>query len=225
MLRPDQFFPYQPVDMTAHNSNIIHSAMYHHSQPSSSATARLNDSIPTPGNVSNKSSTYTSSNIEATQCHSSTDPSASHSSRQLFPPIDTHLDPASNANLQSYPLYPQNYNLPSSHRQMQIAQAMTQSSMLQSNYYAWMSGGNSSMMRPTNDTTSQQNVNYQQNMYLQQPQSQQNSNINSTNVNLSYVNGSNNSFLDMWRRKRKQFPGVLQSCAKSLDIRRKRNSS
>lgn len=205
--------------MTAHSPNVMQNAMqvamYHQGLPSTSATMLMNDSIQaTTSGVSNKSATFTSSAGGTTQCHSSADTSSSHTSRQLFPSSD---DPnaSGGANFQTmyerYPyLFQQRLTLPTPHRQLQISedlnQSMNPSSIIQNNYIAWMASGSSPMLMATNDTAAQPN--YSQNLFLQQSQPQPNANINSANVNLSYVNASNNVFLDMW------INDIESSCAK-----------
>lgn len=200
MLHPDQLYQV-PVDMTAHNSsgmlNQMQAAGYHQSQPSTSATMRMNESIPETSAVSQKSSSAGG----GTQCQSSTDASPWYSLRQPFPATDDS-NAVNSANLQAMYdqnlyFFPQRLVLPTTHHH--LAQALSQSSMLQNGYISRMTtaGENSPMPMYTNasNTATQQNVNYQQNVYM--PQSQQpqpNSNINLANGNLSYVNGSNNLF-------------------------------
>lgn len=198
MLHPDQLFQV-PVDMTAHNSNGMLNQMpatgYHQSQPSTSATMRMNESIPETSGVSQKSSSAGG----GTQCQSSTDASPWYSLRQPFPANDDS-NAVNGANLQAMYdqnlyFFPQRLVLPTSHHH--FAQ-LSQSSMLQNGYISRMTtaSDNSPMpMYTASNTATQQNVNYQQNVYM--PQSQQpqpNSNINLANGNLSYVNGSNNLF-------------------------------
>lgn len=187
----DQLYQ-MPVDMTAHNPNAMQNAMqlamYHQGLPSTSSAMLMNDSIQaTTSGSSNQSSTFTSNAGGTTQCHSSADTSSSHSSRQLF---QSSEDPNASGgpNFQTmYERYPYLFQ----------HQTMNQSSIIQNNYIAWMASGNSPMLMPTNDTAAQPNVSYSQNLFLQQSQPQPNANINSANVNLSYVNASNNVFLDM----------------------------
>lgn len=197
MLHSEQVYQL-PVDMSAHNQNVMLNQMqaagYHQSQPSTSATMRMNESMPDTTGVPHKSSSAGG----GTQCQSSTDPSAWHSFRQLFPATDDS-NTTNSANLQTMCdqnlyFFPQRLVLPHHH----LAQAITQSSMLQNNYIARMAtaNANSQMLMSTSDTATQQNINYQQNVYLphQSQQPQQNSNINLATGNLSYSNGSDNLF-------------------------------
>lgn len=177
-----------PVDMSAHNSNVMQTAIYHQNQASTSAMPYMDYPIPSASGISTKSSTFiTSNNADdgVTQCHSDT--STAHSSRQLYPSNDDQNATDNGTNLSTMYernpyLYQQRLALASPHRQLQIAQAFNQSSMLQNNYIAWMTNGNSPMLMSTNDTAPQPNFNYQPNLFLQQPQSQQSNNIISTNV-------------------------------------------
>lgn len=175
--------------MTAHNPNAypnpMRAAVYAQSQSLASTATRLNDSTTT---ASGASPNFTSSDGAATQCHLSTDASSAHSPRQLLISPGVGPNSANNADPHAY-LYSQNFTLPSSQHQFVTASALNQSSMLHVGW-PWMTGGNSSMLLSTNDAASQQTVNYSQNLYLQQSQPQQNSNIYPTNVNLSYMNGA-----------------------------------
>lgn len=199
VLHSDQVYQL-PVDMTAHNPSVMLNQMqaagYHQSQqPSTSATMRMNESITDTAGVSHKSASAGG----GTQCQSTTDVSTWHSFRQLFPATEdsnnansAHLQTMYDQNLY---FFPQRLVLPSSHHQ--FAQALNQSSMLQNNYIARMApaSANSSMLMSTSDSTAQQNIDYQQNVYMPQSQQpQQNSNINLANGNLSYLNGTNNLF-------------------------------
>lgn len=159
---PDQLYQFQPVDMTAHLStsrivpNPLQSSMYHQIQPSTSGAMRLNESAP-----SSESMPFTANENQTAKCHSSTETTSTHPSSHFYPP---NVDP-NNANLHQY-FYPHTIN---------------QSSALSSNYYSWMNNGSSTMMMATNNLNapSQQNVNYQENLYLQQPQHQPTRNVNS----------------------------------------------
>lgn len=171
-----------PVDMSVHNPHAMQSAMqaamYHQNQPSTSATMHMDSSMQAASSVLNKSATYTSN--EGIPFRSSTERSSAHSSRSVYP---------SGGDMDF--LLQQRLAMPSP-----LQMVMNQSSMMPQNYLPWtMPNGNSSMMMPTNDTAPHQNLNYQQ--YMQQSQPQQND-MNSTNVNLPYLNGSNNMFSGMW---------------------------
>lgn len=200
VLCADQLYPW-PIDMTAHNPNIVQNpmqtneltAMFQQStQPSTSAAMRINDSIPATSGAPTKSST-SSTEVGVAHCHSTTD-----AATQLLPTSDDQ-NSANNANLPTvysdrHPyILQQRLTMPSSSRRSYAVAQTYQSSMLQNSYISWMTSGNSPMLMATAATAPQQNVNYQQNLFLQQPQS--NNNVNSGNVHLSYVNGSQNGHI------------------------------